>query len=456
MSLIEREDLETRIMNLIGVTLIGITLISCAHERSQGEEEGWSTAYRGKADIYGEDSRLELNDPSVPEHYRALSDSIAMVVSTPTLLDVSAGSVSFRRTSMSDKFWGEKGGPLCEEEPFADQIAPGYCSAFLITPELIATAGHCVNGQTRCEQMGFAFGYALKRPALDPYEVPLNQFYRCDSLIGRVHNPFEEPEAIEQREYWYDWAVIKLDRPVTDHLPVQLAPLGSKIERGKGLVMIGHPSGLPMKVTEGAVVSSEKDRYFNTTLDVYKGNSGSAVFGARDGAVHGIAIRGSGGNSFELVSDAAGGVCGRSQVCEEVGSGRRCIGNHALRVDPLHIFTREGLKVSERHALIDYEDRRRTFYSFSFDEEGEVDFATVHLNGGAASPQDMRVILHHGDQNIEVMSTPKELPYGRWTMTTERFAGVAIQGEWVIEVINEGDQTHMIEWAQVMLGHHSP
>jgi len=443
---------------LVGVSLATVALgaMSCATELPErsGEASSWSTAYPGKADIYGEDSRRELNDPSVSEEHRALSDSVAMVFQTPTLIDVTEDSVIFSTKHMSDKQQAVSGHPLCESEAFAKQISPGYCSAFLITPQLIATAGHCVNGHTRCEQMGFAFGYALERPDEVPNSVPRDQFYRCESLVGRVYNPFEEQDAIDAQEYWYDWAVIKLDRPVTDHKPVVLTPKDERLARSEGVVMIGHPSGLPMKVTEGSVVVDSKERYFNTNLDIYKGNSGSVVFGAEDGRAHGIAIRGSGGNSFELVSDGAGGQCNQSKVCEAVGSARGCFGNHVLRVDPLRVFTREDLKLIERHAVVSNDDSTGSRHSFTFDEEGTVDVATVHLNAGARDSRGLRVLLHHDGQSVEVMTHPKDLPYGRWTASTEAFAGSSVEGEWVIEVINETEERYYVEWAQVMLGHH--
>ena len=44
------------------------------------------------------------------------------------------------------------------------------------------------------------------------------------------------------------------------------------------LVVIGHPSGLPTKIADGAWVrNNESEYYFVTNLDTFGGNSGSAV-----------------------------------------------------------------------------------------------------------------------------------------------------------------------------------
>jgi subtilisin-like proprotein convertase family protein len=51
-----------------------------------------------------------------------------------------------------------------------------------------------------------------------------------------------------------------------------------------------------------------------------------------------------------------------------------------------------------------------------------------------------------------MMNHPLDLPYGRWTASTEEFAGQALGGEWIIEVIDEGGARVLVEWAQVMVG----
>ena len=57
-------------------------------------------------------------------------------------------------------------------------------------------------------------------------------------------------------------------------------------------MVIGHPSGLPTKVAEGASVRSVDTAFFTANLDTYGGNSGSAVFNSLSGEVEGILVRG--------------------------------------------------------------------------------------------------------------------------------------------------------------------
>ena len=422
-------------------------LVNCADSVTSEPESSWSGGGDGKADIYGEDSRREVNDPSVPDQVRSRARSVALVFNTQSIFDVTEENVLFSGFTLNDKVTRDTGAPLCEEEAFSKQPAPGYCTAFLIAPDLVATAGHCINGHTRCEQMGFAFDYAKKSASEETRLVDQNNFYRCEELIGRVYNPREEPEALASREYWYDWAVIRLNRPVLDRDPVQLME-GERLKRGDALHVLGHPMGIAMKLTEGRVVTDDKDRYMNSDVDIYQGNSGSPVFDTETGAVHGIVIRGSGGNSFEITREG----CSRSKHCDQVGD-PECIGNHLLRVDPLRVFTQGELKVVERHSLVEDDTSTPGYrHSFVFEGETRVSFTTLHINAGAQDSTKLRVILHHDGQSVTMMNHPVNLPYGRWTASTEEFAGQKLGGEWIIEVIDDGGARVFVEWAQVMVG----
>jgi V8-like Glu-specific endopeptidase len=88
-----------------------------------------------------------------------------------------------------------------------------------------------------------------------------------------------------------DYAVIQLDRKVTDRRPLSFRKSG-KVSIGESVVVIGHPSGLPTKIADGAKVRSHSGKYFVANLDTYGGNSGSAVFNHNTGEVEGILVRG--------------------------------------------------------------------------------------------------------------------------------------------------------------------
>lgn len=89
-----------------------------------------------------------------------------------------------------------------------------------------------------------------------------------------------------------DFALVRLDRTVNNHTPLKVRLNGS-ISTGTSVFVIGHPTGLPTKVTTGAKVrSTAPSEHFVTNLDTYGGNSGSAVFNARTGVIEGVLVRG--------------------------------------------------------------------------------------------------------------------------------------------------------------------
>ena len=81
-------------------------------------------------------------------------------------------------------------------------------------------------------------------------------------------------------------------RVFTGREPVLLRTEGLVAQTAE-LVVIGNPSGLPLKVAGGASVrKNEAPFFFSANLDTFQGNSGSAVFNAQSGVVEGILVRG--------------------------------------------------------------------------------------------------------------------------------------------------------------------
>lgn len=253
--------------------------------------------------IYGADDRLDLHQVSDPR-LRALADS------TVALFYASSLKTENGSTKLPVESYAASYG-LCKEEPFHEQVVGAFCSGSLVAPDVIMTAGHCVTSVDACRGTSFVFGYAYKTAAHDPSTVPAADVYGCAALLGR-----EQAGA--------DWALIKLDRPVTGHVPLTLSP--SPVAKGDPLFVIGHPAGLPTKIAGGANVRETQPKlrddegnetpvegFFVANLDTYGGNSGSAVFDARTGQVAGILVRGE--QDYEFKQDASGELCRVSKVC---------------------------------------------------------------------------------------------------------------------------------------------
>jgi hypothetical protein len=243
--------------------------------------------------IYGSDDRIDLYQTENAK-LRSLADS--------TVALMQAGSVRTEGAvaRLETEPYGTGNG-LCKEEPFYDQVTAAFCSGSLVAPDIIMTAGHCVTSQDACTGVKFVFGFAVKEKGKMPLTVPSKDVYGCKQLLGR-----------EQINDGADWALVKLDRPVTGHAPLKLNLAGTIVNKTP-IVVIGHPAGLPTKIAGGSEVrDASKNGYFVANLDTYGGNSGSAVFNAKTGLVEGILVRGENDYVYR-------GGCRVSNVCSSDG-----------------------------------------------------------------------------------------------------------------------------------------
>lgn len=442
------------------LTAIAILLFSCGEIPHSPEPVEESESFPGgKADIYGSDSRKELYEAQVSAAHKAVARATAIVVGPRGFQDIDASGAILNATTLSQKMRGELGGPLCSTERFLDQPAPGFCSAFLIAPDLVATAGHCINLQTPVHATSYVFGFAYDR-AGDPdvRRVPASDVYRGVTVVGHLYNPNEIPHSdITSRELWHDWAVVQLDRPVTGRAPVDLRT--TPIARGESVTAIGHPSGVPTKVTAGRVVDASKQLYFNTDLDIYQGNSGSLVADP-NGRALGIVIRGTGGRSFEQTSSG----CFASKYCAEVSTtGPTCTGNHVMRADVLTPFldasTRRVVAAQALTGGLAIPDGNPTGVSMTqqVDAEGFVSYVTLNANLFHADAGELEFHLEHNGRAVAIARKPKIWKGGqlRFSRTTFDFAGLPARGSWTLRVVDpiaSNARHQQMEWWQLVLG----
>lgn len=262
---------------------------------------------RGKV-IYGNDDRLDLEDVNDP-NLLTLARSTAAQIATRDLKPMGAG-----RSRMQSNQYGLTY-RLCSGERFYDQPTSASCTAFLVAPDVIATAGHCVQSATNCKKASWVFTFEVDGSGRDATVADNADIYSCKSLLMTKVDPATGS----------DFALVRLDRPVLDRKPLTLRALG-QITQGEGVLVIGHPAGIPKKVAAGAQVRDDTpDAWFLTELDTYGGNSGSPVFNARTLEVEGILVRGE--TDFESV-DAVGGTCLRSKRCAP----GECAGESVTRI----------------------------------------------------------------------------------------------------------------------------
>lgn len=262
--------------------------------------------------VYGIDNRIETYQAS--DRDQALASSTAGMIQDPKLVDL-GDHFMLPPTNMID------GMGLCEAERFSDQPKSVICSGFLVGPDLLVTAGHCVTSQTSCDGVSFVFDYKIEEDSKRAnIIVPKSSVYHCAKLL-EGQNPSLNGNT-------RDFALIRLDRVVKGKVALKYRTDGT-IGNFQKVKVIGHPSGLPQKIAGGAKVFTNDltKTYFETNLDTFGGNSGSAVFNDNTGMVEGILVRG----AKDYVGDPAGQCAIVNDEVEDI-TGRKRLGESVTRI----------------------------------------------------------------------------------------------------------------------------
>ncbi len=241
--------------------------------------------------IYGEDDRLDLYEVTDQSLLNLASSTMALMRASDIRINGAIAEIKEEKIGEAYR--------LCKTERFYEQNSAAFCSGFLVAPDTVMTAGHCVRSQSSCNTTRFVFDFAMQSESDRANQVPAGNVYECKELVHSV--------AVGSGE---DFAVIKLNRPVLDREPLKLSPKTADV--GADLTVIGHPSGLPTKIADGASVRRVLREHLVANLDTYGGNSGSAVFNSQTGEVEGILVRGEADYIFE-------NGCRKSNVCTDSG-----------------------------------------------------------------------------------------------------------------------------------------
>lgn len=223
--------------------------------------------------IYGTDDRVDLFQlPAGPDLDDA--DSVVALFDRGDVTDNGNGT----STLQTRQFGASRN--LCPTERFRDQPIGAFCSGFLVAPDIVATAGHCIDAGNVTE-VRFVFGFRMQDASTAPAVIDNGEIYRGTALLGRqlVGNGA-------------DWALVRLDRGVANHRIARIRSAG-RIANTQAVHVIGHPSGLPTKFADGAAVrDNQPAAFFVANLDTYGGNSGSPVYNSATHEVEGILVRG--------------------------------------------------------------------------------------------------------------------------------------------------------------------
>jgi V8-like Glu-specific endopeptidase len=243
--------------------------------------------------IYGKDDRKDFHEVQDPDILKDIESTVSLFESR----NIEAGGDG--TSNLNTQKFGDAY-DLCSNEKFREQPIGAFCSGFLVAPDIIATAGHCVNANN-VQDVRFVFGFRMNSPGNPTTKINNSEIYKGESIIGR-----------ELSDDGTDWALVKLDRKVENHPSVKIRKQG-KITDNQSVHVIGHPCGLPLKFADNSFVrDNTKPSFMTCNLDTYGGNSGSPVFNSDTHEVEGILVRGE--TDFE-----ASGNCNISLVCPSTG-----------------------------------------------------------------------------------------------------------------------------------------
>ena len=263
--------------------------------------------------IHGSDDRRDLYAvEDIEIRSLALSSTVALMPEG-SVTSTAAGSLAFGSKTLTDVF------DLCDSEPFVWQPSLANCSGVLLDDDLVVTAAHCVTFLP-CQNQLWIFGYAILNEGARP-QLDEDALYRCRAVPVREYGPTRDGRRL-------DFAVVQLDRPVSSH---RRAPTitNQPMPTGERAIVIGYPSGLPVKVDRGATILDAREAeadYLGLASDTFIGSSGSGVFNRQNELVA-IVVRG--GEDYEYSPESHCYVSRRIAEGQALGNGE-----HASYVGP--------------------------------------------------------------------------------------------------------------------------
>lgn len=226
--------------------------------------------------VFGEDDRKEVKDA---EGFQDFVRATAVMVSKETMYEGKFYSYSLKER-LSQIFGTTN---FDSNVRFLEQPALANCTGFLIAPDIMVTAGHCVETLADAQQYYWVFDYTtdLKFSTAD---------HSIDIKPSNVYEVSQVYDAILDDELDKDYAVLKLSKK-SERAPYRFRTSG-KVSNYTNVNTIGSPTGLPLKFSGNAkVVDNSPENWFKTDIDAFPGNSGGPVFD-QNGFLEGILVRG--------------------------------------------------------------------------------------------------------------------------------------------------------------------
>ncbi len=236
------------------ILLLSSFLISCVN---QMESSIQTKSENLDGVIYNGDSRVESSNLKKSKIDRSMQTAI--------LIDNSKIAASSKQFSVRSRPLGELY-PLCPDARFQDQPAVGFCTAVLVSPKLLLTAGHCFRTLPDCSEVSAIFDWSLEKSKKEI--LPISEKFQCKRILT------QRTDSIKGLDY----ALIELDRPVDKADPVQIAD-STDFAEGELFFSFSYPQGIPLKVDKAVLLKNESfENTMKFAVDTFEGSSGSPLF----------------------------------------------------------------------------------------------------------------------------------------------------------------------------------
>ena len=301
--------------------------------------------------IFGQDNRRDVIFDV--QKNRDLAPAIAMSVGANFILPQNEKTFNLDFYLASDSF----NVGLCPEEKFSKQYANWLnCTGFLVTEDVMVTAGHCMifnhsgtqpalveqGMTTMCRDFDWVFDFKANHQgqvSIIDYDLSQQTAGCAQVLHAEINLDTLKKDNASIGEYGLDFSIIRLDRPFLNRKTLKLS---EKVPRlGEKLFAVTYPSGLPMKIASQArVLENHFQNYFTSDLDISSGSSGGPVFNNKNEVV-GIVVRASPVEDYIWDNKRE---CATSYVCKKIGQGD-CnekngqggypLGTHVHKIEPI-------------------------------------------------------------------------------------------------------------------------
>ncbi|VXA98214.1 Serine protease [Flavobacterium sp. 9AF] len=253
------------------------------------------------------DSRIELLqlNPNSDWQFQLLtkSESVAMLIEKENLTQFAQDTYLLDTSKTLGKLYN-----LCSDQAFYNQPVSGIGTAFIISKTSMITANHVFERDIKDYIVVFGYKILVAKTGATDYYFNAKDIYF--------------PKTILRKNLDLDLVEFTVDREF-DKVALEWENSSVAVAKESEVYMIGHPTGLPLKVALNAFIEENTNPfYFYTSLDSFQGNSGSPVFNFYTHKVIGVLVSGE-------VDYIYNGNCYYSPVCKIP----YCKGEKVMRIE---------------------------------------------------------------------------------------------------------------------------